>query len=509
MIRIKIFTKNNRPSIIGKIVGFYTKIIKKTIYSDMKHNFLLILFTFGLLFSSVVSAQKNLTIEDLKKQRKEIQARINATNILLRKTRESESEVLKKLNILKRNLSERRKLINNYNSEINTLNKEINTLTNERAELEKQLEVLKQDYARLIQKTQSNRSSYSKLMFLLSAKNFDQTVRRIRYLQEFTNYKKQQVRKIELVREKIVQKTDSLDVHKQSKTVALKAKQLETEKLQEEEKIEKILLGGIQKEEKTLEKQFAKDRSKRAQIDNKIQQVIEEEIRKAEAKRKAAEAKKRAEAEAKRKAEERKLAKARAAEAKKRAEKKAKKKTDTKTSTTKGEKTKTTKPKETVPKTVKKTVDPTDPLMGMTPEEKNLSGGFANNRGKLPWPVDRGFISGKYGKQKHPIFKHVEVNNKGIYFRSPSGTNARAVFEGVVTRRFSLPGSGNAVIIQHGNYRTVYGNLTSVYVREGDRVKAKQPIGEIYVDGATGEAELQFQIWSGSTMINPEGWITR
>ena len=146
----------------------------------------------------------------------------------------------------------------------------------------------------------------------------------------------------------------------------------------------------------------------------------------------------------------------------------------------------------------------------MSREESLLSGGFEQNRGRLPWPVDRGSISGHYGVQPHPVLKHVQIDNKGTYFLSPSGTNARAVFEGVVERRFSLPGSGNAVIIQHGNYRTLYGNLTNIYVRTGDHVKAKQAIGQIYTDEENGgKTELIFQIWSGLTRLNPENWITR
>lgn len=479
----------------------------------MRNKLTLILLTFGLMLSSVGFAQSNKTIEELKKQRKEIQKQINLTNVLLKKTRQSETEVLNKLKILRGNINQRKQLINNYNAEINALNGEIAKLDAERTKLEEQLQGLKQEYAKLIQKTQSNRSSYSKIMFLLSAKNFDQTIRRVRYLQEFTNYKKEKAKKIEVVKEKIVAKTDSLDMHKATKMASLQAKQEETNKLREEEKTEKNLLGVIQKDEKALEKQFAQAKQKRAQIDNKIQQVIEEEIRKAEEKRKAAEAKKRAEEEAKRKAaelkrraEEKRLADAKAAEEAKRKAKNKKTKKD------KTEITRVEEPIKVEEKKIeqeKELVRTSDPLMGMTPEEKKLSGGFAHNVGRLPWPVEKGYISGRFGKHPHPDFKHVTVDNKGTYFRTPSGTNARAVFEGVVTRRFSLPGSGNAVIIQHGNYRTVYGNLTSVFVREGERVKAKQPIGEIYVDEMTGQAELQFQIWKGNTMVNPETWITR
>lgn len=468
---------------------------------------LVFLLTFiGFFFFSNSSLQAQ-TVEELRKQRKEIQERINATNKLLQKTIKSEKESLSRLNTLKRNLNDRRKLINSYNSEINVLDSKINKLVNERTELEAQLEKQKQDYAKLIQNTQMNRNSYSKLMFLLSAQNFDQTLRRARYLQEFADYKKEQVKQIEIVKKQIELKTDSLDQNKGEKLKTLKAKEVENANLKKEEGEEKSLYAELQKQEKKLTSEYRTHQRRRDQIDNRIQEVIAEEIRKAEAKRKAEEARRKA-AEAKRKAEEAKLAEALA--------RKSGVKTPTSTTTPAGTRQTTTaqsttpasKPSEEVTAPVEKPRT-TESISAMTREENLLAGGFANNRGRLPWPVDRGAISGRFGTQPHPELKHVTINNKGTYFRSPSGTNARAVYDGVVTRRFTLPGSGSAVIIQHGTYRTVYGNLSNVYVREGDRVSAKQSIGQIFTDTESGQAELQFQIWSGSSMVNPEGWITR
>ncbi len=139
-----------------------------------------------------------------------------------------------------------------------------------------------------------------------------------------------------------------------------------------------------------------------------------------------------------------------------------------------------------------------------------LSGNFERNIGRLPWPTSNGFISGHFGIQQHPVLKHVTTNNKGVYIQTPSGSTARAVFEGVVTQRFSIPGSNNAVIIQHGNYRTVYANLTQIFVRGGEKVNANQPIGKIYTDDEDGnKTELYFQVWDGKTLQNPERWITR
>ena len=444
---------------------------------------LIFLFTLlGFFCTSHFSAEAQ-TVEELRKQRKEIQDRINATNKLLQKTIKSEKESLTRLNTLKRNMNDRRKLINSYNSEINALDSKINQLEKERKELEARLEKQKQDYAKLIQNTQMNRNSYSKLTFLLSAKNFDQTLRRARYLQEFADYKKEQVKQIELVKKQIEEKTDSLDLSKKEKLKALNAKESENSKLKKAEGEEKALYASLQKEEQKLLAEFRMHQRKRDQIDNRIQEVIAEEIRKAEAKRKA---------------EEAKLAEALG---KKSASKTAKPADQTQTAAVQ-------KPDETVAAPVDKP-RPSDAVSAMTREENLLSGGFSNNRGRLPWPVDRGVISGRFGMQPHPELRHVTINNKGVYFRSPSGTNARAVYDGVVTRRFALPGSGSAVIIQHGTYRTVYGNLSSVYVREGEKVSAKQPVGRIFTDEQSGQAELQFQIWNGSSMVNPEGWITR
>lgn len=474
----------------------------------MKNKIIYLAAVFALVFCFHFPAEAQ-SVDALKKERKEIQERINETTKQLKETQKNEKISLKKLNAFKKNLNERRNLIKNFNAEIAVLDRKMNNLTNERIELEKKLDKLKGDYAQLIRKTQTNMHSYSKLMFLLSAGNFDQTLRRVRYLREFTDYKKEQVKKIEDVKTQIALKTDSLDQNKVAKLETVKAKQVEADKLKLDEDQEKVMLAALQQEEKRLSEEYRKHQRRRDQIDNKIQQVIEEEIRRAEARRRAEEARQRAEQEARRKIEERKLAEARAAEARKKAEAQAKKPTETiaqaKPSTTpKAEE----KPEMAeIPK--KAEVKPSAAVSATTREEKLLSGNFANNQGRLPWPVESGYIRGHFGTQPHPELKYVTINNKGVYFRSPAGTNARAVFEGVVTRVFSLPGTGNAILIQHGDYRTLYANLSEVFVHSGERVSARQPIGKIYTDDESGQAELQFNLYSGSSMVNPESWLTR
>jgi murein hydrolase activator len=146
----------------------------------------------------------------------------------------------------------------------------------------------------------------------------------------------------------------------------------------------------------------------------------------------------------------------------------------------------------------------------LTREQQLLSGGFEKNQGRLPWPVERGVIVGRFGVQAHAVLKHVTTDNKGIYIQTAPNSDARAVFEGEVTQRFSIPGSNYTVIVRHGNYRTVYSNLTNIYVKVGDNIKARQAIGRIFVDNEDdNKSVLYFQVWKERDIQNPENWISR
>ena len=145
----------------------------------------------------------------------------------------------------------------------------------------------------------------------------------------------------------------------------------------------------------------------------------------------------------------------------------------------------------------------------LTKEQKLIAGGFEANRGRLPWPVEKGMISGHYGKQQHPVYSQVTIDNKGVYLQTVEGAKARAVYKGEVTSCFMVGGT-YAVIVQHGNYRTVYSNLKSLSVKQGDKVETKQNIGTIYTDAEQDQkTELYFQIYKDRDILNPELWIAR
>lgn len=395
--------------------------------------------------AGILSAQ---SVKELEKQRKATLQQLETTGKLLNETKKNEKVSLNKLNILNRSISERKRLINDIGTEITALDTEMAELNTQKADLETQLRLLKADYARLVQETAYSRNRYAELLFVLSADSFNQMYRRLRYLREFADYRKEQVRQIEAVQEQIAQKNEALLQNRQSKQEVLQLKEREHEKLARDERREKLMLNELKKKEKDLLAQQKKQQKKADELNSRIEKLIAEEIRKAEA---------------------------------------AKKKT-----TTTG------------------TQKPTSAESAMTKEEELLAGGFERNKGRLPWPTETGFISGRFGVQPHPVLEHVTINNKGIYIQTKAGATARAVYEGEVTQRFAVPGSNNAVIVKHGNYRTVYANLTEIYVKEGDKVSAKQAIGRIYCDGENdNKTELYFQVWKDKSIENPALWLAK
>ena len=432
----------------------------------------------GIAFS--LTAQN---VDELEKQRKQTMKNLETTSKMLKETKSSQRSSLNKLTIIKKNINERKSLIKNISTEINALDSEMQKLNAQKKQLENRLVVLKNDYAKLVQEAHINRSIYTKIMFVLSAKNFDQSYRRLRYLQEYSNYRKLQVQEIEKVKADIIVKNENIAQNKSTKVEVVKQKQTEAIVLGKDEKKQQVLLTDLKKKEKKLRADLKVQQKKANDLNNKISRLIAEEIRKAEAKRAAEQAKLDA----------------------------AQKKTETATKT--ATKTETKSEAKTETKTVTKPAVRTasaPQVSALTKEEKLIAGGFESNRGRLPWPTSNGFISARFGVQNHPVLAYVTTNNKGIYIQTPTNGTARAVFEGVVTQRFSIPGSNNAVIIKHGNYRTVYANLTQIYVKEGEKVSAKQSIGKIYTDDERdNKTELYFQVWQDKVLQNPESWITR
>ena len=325
--------------------------------------------------------------------------------------------------MIKRNIKERKTVIQSLNGQIDALEKNIGVLRTEKQQLEERLRYLKADYAKLIRETHVRRNHFSPLLFILSSDNAGQAYRRFRYLQEFSDYRKKQAFEIQRVTAQLVVKEKNLTNDVDKKERVLTEKEREAKKLGSDRQQESKMLTQLQKKEKNLKDQQKKQQRQANELNNKIQKLIAAEIRKDEERRKQA-----------------------------------------------------------ANQSAKETGKPVPTIFEMSKDEQLIAGNFERNKGRLPLPVEKGFISGHFGVQPHPVLSHVTTNNKGIYIQAPAGSSARAVFEGVVTQCFMVPGSNSAVIVKHGNYRTVYSNLAEIYVKEGDKVSTKQKIGKIFVD---------------------------
>ena len=145
----------------------------------------------------------------------------------------------------------------------------------------------------------------------------------------------------------------------------------------------------------------------------------------------------------------------------------------------------------------------------LTPESKLLAANFVANKGKLPWPVEKGIVIQRYGTQPHPVVKTTMIKSNGVTIATTPKSKARAVFEGEVMTILSFKGSNPTILIKHGNYITTYKNMGKVYVKKGDKVKAKQPIGEIFTHPQTGKTTLQFSVFNALKPQNPKSWIYR
>ncbi len=434
----------------------------------MRH-FLFIIISVFYLFGTL-NAQ---TINELKKRQREAKKQIELTNKLLKENQSKQSSTVSNLTVLQKQIAEQEKLIKSLDNELSLLDKRLNSLGKEKGNLETQLRSLRSDYAEMVYHAYFNKNTYNKYMFLLSAESINEAYHRIRYMQDYANYQKEQSVKIQAVVDDITRKEAQMMQTINEKDHVRAGKELEADQLEISKETQQSMLTDLTKKEKRLRDDLQTQQKRANEINNKIQDLIAKEI--AEAERKAKERQKREAEEAARAAA--------AARAKQQASGKPAPKTET--------------------------VTPTPVQSTLTKEETLIAGGFQKNVGRLPWPA-RGVITGHFGIQPHPVLQHVEVNNKGIYIQAEPGTEASAVYEGEVTQIFTIPGSNNAVIVKHGNYRTVYGNLTNTYVKVGDKVAAKQKLGKIYVDNDSDDkTELYFMLYKNAAVENPEKWLVK
>ncbi|WP_348824611.1 murein hydrolase activator EnvC family protein [Flavobacterium aestuarii] len=376
--------------------------------------------------------------------------------------------------------------------------------------LEKELELLKADYAKMIIQSYKSRSEESRAMFLLSSESFLQAYKRAQYMKQYANYRRMQGEEIKSKTNTLYIFNAKLDVQKSDKEKLIAENDKERQSLEKEKQEQEKLVASLKKDKTKIIAEIKKRQQESRLIDKKIDKLIRAAI--AEANRKAAlekAAREKAKADAIAKANA--LARAKALEKKREIEKAnalaaAKAKANSKPA-----------PKPIpVPKEVEKAIAKADPAAApvavsstkitLTSDGKVDSDSFKANKGKLPWPVERGYISMGFGDQAHPVYKELQVHNSGLEFTTDSGSNARAVFDGVVWSVIIISPVNKLVMLQHGDFFTIYQNLTSVNVSKGDKVSIKQSLGRIKTNGE-GKTILKFAITQNTTYANPRSWL--
>ena len=400
---------------------------------------------FILLFSCLFSFSQ--TKKELEQQRKKLKKEIVQVNSLLFKEQKKEENVLEDLKDLNQKIDVRLRLILTINAEAKILAREITKNKTKIAKLEKELLVLKADYARMIFKSYQSKSQQSRIMFLLSSENFHQAYKRFEYMKQYTSFRKRQGEEIGFQTDLVKKMNNSLRFQKQVKDTLILEEENQNRKIELDKKKKEKLISRIKGKERKYRKEIQNKIKAEKKVAEKIDKIIRDEIAKAN----------------------------RIANAKRK----------NNSNITKNNK------------------------FVLSPEAKALAAKFELNKGKLPWPIEEGLITRKFGKQRHPTFPGITINSTGLHMVTKRGKGAAAIFDGKILNILVTSEGRKNVLIQHGNYITSYTNLEKLYVRKGDNVKTGEKIGQIFTDKVSGKTTLIFVLYKNRTKLNPSSWILK
>ena len=385
---------------------------------------------------------------ELEKRKAQLNKDIEMTNQILNRTSSDKKVTLKQLNILRAQIRLKQEKINTINSEIRLIDGQINENVNQVRSLQSQLVQLKADYAAMIRFAQKNQGSYSKMMYVFAARDFNQAYKRLKYLQQIGDYRRKQAKYIEDTQDSIKQKIAQLNRNKLEKDHLKTDQEKEKNTLGTAQSKQAKVVSSLTSQEKKLKQDLAKKQRDAQNLERAIRQAIAKEIE-----------------IARKKAED----EARAAAAKAKAEGKE------------------------APAAKKGSI------LNTTPEAAKLSADFVSNRGKLPWPVANGIVTEYFGKST--IGNGVTKESQGWTLRTNPGSPIRAIFEGTVQRIIDIPGA-TAIMVKHGEFFTIYKNIGNVSVSVGQKVSTKQSLGT-----ADEQAEIEIQIWKSFELQDPKYWL--
>jgi septal ring factor EnvC (AmiA/AmiB activator) len=383
-----------------------------------------------ILFISCYTTISGQTKAEIEEQRRKTLEEIEYVDNLLSSTSKEKSESISALRILGNKLSLRESVIKGMNEEIEMLEERIDLNRTAIELMEEDLRLLRQEYTNAIINSYKSKKLNPEIVYILSARDFNQGYKRIKYLQQVSKIRRNESEIISEIIEEIEKSKTKLENDLQRISDIRQKEMKQKNLLQGEQSRKQRMLKNLTVKEKQLQKELEEKKRIAQKLEKELARIIAEERKKA--------------------------------------------------STT-----------------------------SLTPEQKLVGENFLDNKGKLPWPVERGIITNHFGKHQHPVLKYLTEDNIGIEITSSGKSEARSIFKGEVTAVSAIPGSNMTVIVRHGNYLTVYSNLINLRVKKGDKVETKAILGEVFMDPGSGNTcTLKFMIFEGK-YLDPEQWIAK
>ncbi len=407
--------------------------------------------------------------DNLKKEQRKLEKKISQTKSLLKKVQANSNTSLNEVRLLDNQIKNREALVRVFDSQVKMAEIKIIQKKNDVSRLKKRLIRLKEQYRKMLRFAYKKRNNTGQLMFLLSARTYQEALRRNSYLKKVAHLQRRQVDLIKQHQSLIEREIGEIHTEKIEKELTLNEKKTEKLKIEADKQLKEKSYSKLKKEEEKLLVQLKEDEKKRKKIETQIQSAILAEARKEEQRRKEKE--------------------------------KERNKSTTNISASEGNKA---QPKTSAP-------SPTYKPETLSSEGSIAGKNFEANKGTLPSPVSNGTIISRFGRNAHPTLKDVYENNNGIDISCSASAGVRSVYEGEVSSVFGIAGAGKVVIIKHGNYRSVYSNLSSVTVSVGQKVSTKQNIGSLIAEGNISTLHFEIHSVSGinTTPLNPSVWLSR
>jgi len=431
----------------------------------------------------------NLQAQESERQKLESQKirlldEIELANRILKETQKDRENSVGTIETVEQKLRLRERLIRTLDREIELLEEEAEEIQERNDTLRVRIETLKASYAKMIQQAYKSRKNISRLMFILSSQDFNQALRRIEYLKQYSAYRERQVKEIEDKEKELAREMEKLRVQKIRKNAVRTQLNLEKKKLSDERLSQKEAIVAFKEMEDNLKKSLKTKQAEAQKVEKEIGRIIAAEIAKAKAK-------------AARKQLEDRAMEIGLVRGK-----------DFSSNTSNNRIKELIDAKEKALKAANIKVVEASPTYELTPETRLISANFEANRKRLPWPVERGLVVGNFGPQRHPVVKSVVIDNRGVDIATEKAAVIRAVFDGEVLNMYRMPTGQLALIISHGNYFSVYQNITDITVSKGEKVTKLQTLGKSYTNPINSETKLHFEIWSDQNAVNPLLWLS-